>query len=353
MAEAAVPELALAQVQRPVPPAGAGARVGQVRRRCEAAATGRDDRRVPRALEAGHGSRLDAVPGRTLRHLGRAGSGAGTGVTATNAGTIPGTCRSAGTSATAGTRSTAIPRPSSGGRPARSMRIGGATRARRWTSSPDTRNAMTRAPAGQHAGLTRAQFCREPGVLAGSPAGSRVAPPAGWSSAAGCAVAAAERRDELGQHLVAAVDGRPVQQLRARVVSRAGSCGAHVQPPRLGGNQVRGERRVQRRRAATAGTGTRTVPSARAMPSASSSGSAARLNGPGARRSSIRTMASATSSAWTNDTATVGSGQRQQPGHRSRGAAGRRRTPAGRGSTGRSRCRPPAAGPASAGRRSA
>ena len=59
-------------------------------------------------------------------------------------------------------------------------------------------------------------------------------------------------------------------------------------------------------RTARAGTGTRTVPRARARASASISGSAARLNGPGTRRSSIRTTASATSSAWTNDAATWG-----------------------------------------------
>ena len=48
-----------------------------------------------------------------------------------------------------------------------------------------------------------------------------------------------------------------------------------------------------------------------------------------------------------------GQGQRQQPGHRTGEQPGGAEQPAGRGSTGRSRCRPTAAAPASAGRRSA
>ena len=154
------------------------------------------------------------------------------------------------------------------------------------------------------------------------------------------------------QHVVAAVLRLPAEEPAGPAWCRApGACSADVQPARLGGHE-----RARERRASAAG-GRRRAPGRGPCPgrgrcrSASSSGSAARLNGPGARRSSIRTSASATSSACTKPTDRSGSGSGSRrataPGRR-----GRRRTAAARGSSGRSRCRPRAAGPGSAGRRS-
>ena len=156
----------------------------------------------------------------------------------------------------------------------------------------DTRNAMTRTLLGS--APARAQG-------AGLPAGRSSGPgaPAPRPSAATKSRTASSPR----------CTGAQSSNRRARVVFSAGTRVPMSTQPGSVGTTWAANAACTAVRTASTGTGTRTVPRARARASASISGSAARLNAPGARRSSIRTRASATSSACTNDNARRGSGR--------------------------------------------